>query len=200
MTGPSGLVLHCEECGDVPHRVLRGRVGGRDEIVFEGVVKCTSCGRVRSVVTRESRPKEVPIVVSWLGRSVRTRVELGPGEKVRVGDEIEAPDGRVRITAIEVGTRRVKAAEAGEVRTLWGTRADKVRVPVSVNFRNRTKSLFVVAAPDEEFTVGDILDVSAAKVVVQHIRTGSRTVHEGSATAAEIVRVYGRAVRERTSR
>ena len=55
MAAPSALVLHCDTCGDVPHRVLRGKVTGRDEVVFEGVVKCSKCGQVRSVLTREPR-------------------------------------------------------------------------------------------------------------------------------------------------
>ncbi len=200
MAVPSGLVLRCDECGEVPHRVLRGRVGGRDEVVFEGVVKCSRCGRVRSVVTREARPREVPLVVSWLGRSARSRVELGGSEVVRVGDELEAADGRVRITAIEAAKRRVREAPAAKVDALWAARADKVRIPVSVNFRNRTASRAIIAAPDEEFAVGDILELGSTKALVHRIRTRRRTLGAGSAAAEEIVRVYARAIRERTSR
>ena len=43
-------------------------------------------------------------------------------------------------------------------------------------------------------------DLGKARAVVHHIRTEHRTVHEGRVRAEEIVRMYGRVVRERTSR
>lgn len=200
MAAPSALVLRCDTCGDMPHRVLRGKVGGKAELVFEGVVKCTKCGTVRSVVTREPRPITVPIVVSWLETSERTSLEFSPDEEVRVGDEIDLDDTRVEITALEAGGARVAAAKAGDLSTIWAKRVDKVRVKFSVNKGNRTVAHDVLAAPDEEFAVGDIVDLGKERAIVHHVRTQHRTIHEGSARADEIVRMYGRVVRERTSR
>ncbi len=200
MAAPSALVLHCDTCGDLPHRVLRGKVTGKDEIVFEGIVKCSRCGRVRSVVTREPRPIQVPLIVSFLEASERTSLEFVPDEEVEVGQEIEAGDTRLTITAIEVKGRRLGAALAKEVTTLWAKRMDRVRVKFSVNMGNRTVPHDVLASPDEEFEVGEIVDLGRARAVVHHIRTRQRTVHEGRVRADEIVRMYGRVVRERTSR
>ncbi len=200
MAAPSALVLKCDECGaEGPHRVLRGRVAGKDEVVFEGVVKCSACGAVRTVVRREPRPVEVPLIVSWMAESVRQTIEMGPEETVRVGEEIPLDDGRVRVTAIESKGRRVQSATASEADTIWAKRADKVWVPFSVNMGNRTVPRRVLAAPDEEFVVGDIVDLGKERAVVHRIRTAHRTIGHGSATADEIVRVYGRVVRERTS-
>jgi uncharacterized Zn finger protein len=200
MAAPSALVLHCETCGDVPHRVLRGRIGGHDEIVFEGVVKCSRCGEVRSVVNREPKPIDVPIIISWLDRSERTTLEFAPDEEVRVGDQLDLGDNRLRVTAIETADQRVEAAKARDVATLWAKRTDRVRVKFSVNKGNRTVPTEVLAAPDEEFEVGDIVDLGKDRAVVHHIRTRYRTLREGRIRADEIVRMYGRAVRERTSR
>lgn len=200
MAAPSALVLHCDTCGDVPHRVLRGKVSGKDEIVFEGVVRCSKCGQVRSVVTREPRPIQVPVVVSFLETSERTSLEFSPDEEIDVGDEIEIGDSRVRITSIEVQGRRMDGAVAKEVSTLWAKRTDRVRVKFSVNKGNRTVPHEVLATPDEEFEVGEIVDLGRDRAVVHHIRTQYRTLHEGRARAEEIVRMYGRVVRERTSR
>src|SRR5205807_7899338 len=73
MAAPSALVLKCPQCGEVvPHRVLRGKIGGKDEIVFEGVVRCSKCDAISNVVTREPKPSSVPLVVSWLDRSEKT--------------------------------------------------------------------------------------------------------------------------------
>src|SRR5207245_5139850 len=66
MAAPSALVLKCEACGaEAPHRVLRGKIGGRDEIVFEGTVTCPTCGRVSTAVTREPKPLETRLTVCW---------------------------------------------------------------------------------------------------------------------------------------
>lgn len=200
MAAPSALVLHCDTCGDVPHRVLRGRVSGKDEIVFEGVVRCSKCGQVRSVVTREPRPIRVPVIVSFLESSERTSLEFSPEEQIDVGEDLELGDTRLRITSIEVRGRRMDGALAKEVSTLWAKRTDQVRVKFSVNKGNRTVPHEVLAAPDEEFEVGDIVDLGRDRAVVHHIRTRQRTIHDGGARAEDIVRMYGRVVRERTSR
>ncbi len=201
MAAPSALVLKCTACGKVvPHRVLRGKITGRDEIVFEGVVKCTDCGTVANVVMREPKPIQVPLIVSWLERSERTSLEFSPDEDVAVGQELDLGDTRIQLTAIESGGRRVDGALAKEVATLWAKRIDQVRVKFSVNKGNRTVPHEVLAAPDEEFEVGEIVDLGKARAVVHHIRTRQRTVHMGRVRADEIVRMYGRVVRERTSR
>ena len=200
MAAPSALVLHCDTCGDVPHRVLRGKVTGKDEVVFEGVVKCSKCGQVRSVVTREPKPIDVPVIVSFLEASERTTLEFSPDEQVEVGQELELGDTRLRVTAIDVRGRRMEGALAKEVSTLWAKRTDRVRVKFSVNMGNRTVPHEVLATPDEEFEVGDIIDLGKARAIVHHIRTRHRTMREGRIRADEIVRMYGRVVRERTSR
>ncbi len=201
MAAPSALVLKCEACGEEgPHRVLRGKVAGTDEIVFEGVVKCSACGAVRAVTTREPRPIRVPLILSWMDRSVRETIEMSPDEVVVVGEEIPLADGRAMVTAIESKGKRVQQAKARVVEAIWAKRADKLWVALSVNMGNRTVARKVLAAPDEEFVVGDIVDLGRERVLVHRIRVGHRTLREGSATAEEIVRVYGRVVRERSSR
>ena len=94
----------------------------------------------------------------------------------------------------------MEGALAKEVSTLWAKRTDRVRVKFSVNMGNRTVPHEVLATPDEEFEVGDIIDLGKARAIVHHIRTRHRTMREGRIRADEIVRMYGRVVRERTSR
>ncbi len=200
MSAPSALVLHCDTCGDVPHRVLRGKVTGKDEVIFEGIVKCSKCDQVRSVVTREPKPIAVPLIISFLEKSERTSLEFSPDEQIELGQEIELGDTQLKVTAIEVQGRRMDGAVAKEVSTLWAKRTDRVRVKFSVNMGNRTVPHDVLASRDEEFEVGDIIDLGRVRAVVHHIRTPHRTIHEGRARADEIVRMYGRRVRERTRR
>src|SRR2546422_9357230 len=100
MAAPSALVLKCESCGaEAPHRVLRGKIGGKDEIVFEGTVKCPNCGRVSTIVTREPKPIQIPLIVSWLDKSERTSPEFSPDEKVAVGEALGLGDSRIEVTA-----------------------------------------------------------------------------------------------------
>src|SRR2546425_3919076 len=115
MAAPSALVLKCEVCGaEVPHRVLRGKIGGKDEIVFEGTVKCPNCGRVSTVVTREPKPIEIPLIVSWLDKSERTSLEFSPDENVAVGEALDLGDSRIEVTAVEAQGPRDAAARAKE--------------------------------------------------------------------------------------
>ena len=201
MAAPSALVLKCTNCGEIaPHRVLRGKIGGKDEIVFEGVVRCSKCDAVSNIVTREPKPISVPLILSWLDRSEKTSLEFSPEEDVRVGQELDLGDVRLEITAIESGGRRVKGTKAKAAETIWAKRVDQVRVKFSVNKGNRTVPHEVLASADEEFEIGEIVDLGKDRAVVHHIRTPQRTLREGRVRADEIVRMYGRVVRERTSR
>src|SRR5437667_356770 len=122
MAAPSALVLKCPQCGEVvPHRVLRGKIGGKDEIVFEGVVRCSKCDAISNVVTREPKPISVPLVVSWLDRSEKTSLEFSPDEDVSVGEELDLGDTRISVTAIESKGRRVGAEKARWIDTGEGT-------------------------------------------------------------------------------
>lgn len=199
MAAPGGLILPCPECGEVPHRVLRGKVTGRTEVVFEGTVKCTSCGRVSSVVRREPRPIAVPLILSSGAGSKRTTLDLAPDEVVEVGGTFELPGGPIRVTSLESGGSRFASLPAEEIGTIWAKTVDRVRVRFSVNKGSRTVSHAVEAAPDEEFLVGDVVDLGKERAVVHRIKVREGTLKEGSARAEDIVRVYARVVRERTS-
>src|SRR5437016_14511723 len=102
MAAPSALVLKCESCGaEVPHRVLRGKIGGKDEIAFEGTVKCPNCGRVSTVVTREPKPIQIPLIVSSPDESERTSLEFSPDEDVAAGGALGLRHPRNEGTAVD---------------------------------------------------------------------------------------------------
>jgi uncharacterized Zn finger protein len=173
-----------------------GGGGGKDERVFEGTVRCLRCGSTRHDTLRESLPTKVPIIVSWLDRSERAEFEVAPREVVRVGDRFDLPEGRVEVTSIEASGRRVEAAEGREIRTLWGKRVDKVVVKFSINRGTRTIPASLMAIPEEEFAVGDMVEVGKDKVVIHRImKKGGALLREGSARAEEISRVYAKALR-----
>ena len=183
----------------MPHRVLSGRLAGRDDLVFTGTVKCSNCGRVSTVTVREDKPIGVPTVVSVRDVSERTTIDFAPDELVQVGDRIDHDGHRLKVTAIEVGERRVPASKAQDVRGLWVKQMDKVVVKFSVNKGNRTVPHEFEAAPDEEFEIGDIVDLGRERAVIHKMHVGTTTMRRGTARAEDIVRIYGKLVRERTS-
>ena len=188
----------CDNCGEVVHRVLKGKMSSRRELVFEGVVKCQKCGNVRTLIIREPRPVKIRVVLSWMQDSKMLETDIEPDAVMSVGDNLELESGKAEITAIESGGRRVPTSRACEVDTLWAKRADQVRVKMTVASGRRAFSKDIFAAPDEEFCVGDLLEIERGKVVIEQIKTERRTLHKGCATASEIKRLHARTVNART--
>jgi len=57
----------------------------------------------------------------------------------------------------------------------------------------------MIVSPDEEFFIGDMIDVGKRSVVIHTIKTNSRTLRKGAAIARDIVRVYANIVRKTSS-
>lgn len=199
MTLPSSIMIECPIChSETLHEVLSGRIGGKADTVLDSTVKCRTCGHVHHVVLKVERPIEVPVVISWIDKSVRTSITLGPDEVMAVDDEVICGEDPVLITSLESKGARVRQARARDITTIWGKRFDKVRVPFSVSHLGRSYSEHVLAVPDEEFFIGDILRVGKNEVVIHSIKVQDRALNTGGACARDIVRVYANIVR-RTS-
>lgn len=195
MTIPNALLLDCPSCGErTLHEVLRGKIGGKKEIM-ETTARCRECGRVHTTTVREAKPVKVPIIVSHLGKSERGEIELGPDEMLCVGDELLVGDTQAMVTSIESGDRRLEECAAGEIGTIWAKRFDKVRVRISINKGSKTIPAELQALPEEEFFVGDLMTIGKYNVVVHSIKTEGRTLREGGAEARDIVRIYAKIVR-----
>ena len=199
MAVPSALVLKCASCGEEgPHRVLQGRVGGRRGRTFHGTVKCTHCGTVSSATYREPRTVSVDLLVSWMDKTEHHTLDLDETRAVAVGEQFPAEGGTVEVTSLEVGGRRRGRGLAGEITTIWAKRADEVRVKAAILRGPKTHFKDIFAAPDEEFEVGEILEVGRERVVVWRIQLEGRLLTEGVASAERIVRLLCRPVRETT--
>jgi uncharacterized Zn finger protein len=136
------------------------------------------------------------VVVSEGERSHRTKVEIETADVILVGDELLVDGVPVQVRGIEIGTdRRVDSSPVKDIKTLWTVRFDKVMVKFSINMGHRTKAGSQVASPDEEFTVGEMVEVAGVTAVIHRIKTWDRTMQRGSAEARDIRRIYGKAVR-----
>jgi uncharacterized Zn finger protein len=193
MEAVSAFILKCPECGEGPHRVLRGRASAK---TLEATVRCVSCGQVRKERIPVAEPVDVPLIISWKGQSRRAKLTMDSGERVAVGQDLYLDDERLVVTALESSGRRVPSAKAGEVDTMWTKRFHEVTVKVAVRIGGRTVHHEVTADPDEEFSVGDIMEVKRGKAVVFKILTVENRRTRSSA-ARHIKKVYARAIRER---
>jgi len=200
MALPSSVMVECPICKQESlHEVLSGKVGGKAQTVFETTVRCRQCGHVHHAVLMVQKPVEIPVVVSWLGESARSTVSLGPDEVLSVEDEVMCGEEPVLITSIESNGARVKRARVRDIQTVWGKKFDKVRVPFSVNHHGKSFSEHVLAVPDEEFFIGDMLKVGKHEVVIHSIKIEDKSLRIGGACARDIVRVYANIVRRITS-
>jgi uncharacterized Zn finger protein len=197
MTTPTSVMVECPSCKeDTLHEVLAGRVAGRNAQVLDSTVKCRTCGHVHHAVMKGEKPVNVPVVISWLTESIRTAVVLGPEEVISVDDEIMCGETPVLVTSIESSGARVKLARARDIETIWGKRFDKVKLSFSVNHHGKTFSEHLIVSPDDEFYIGDLVEIGKREVVIHTIKTDSKTLRKGSALARDIVRVYANIVRK----
>lgn len=196
---PTSVMVECPICkAETLHEVLSGKMGGKSNAVMDSTVRCRECGQVHHVLIKVEKPVEVPVVISWLEKSSRTKISLGPDEVVSVEDEIMCGDDPVLVTAIESKGARPRRAKARDIETLWGKRFAKVRVPFSISHAGKSYSDHVLAVPDEEFYVGDIITVGKREIVIHTIKTKGRVMRTGGTQAREIVRAYGNVVRKTT--
>ncbi len=193
MSAPTAMIVTCDNCGEVVHRVLKGKISGKQETVFEGVVKCQRCGRVHTVVLREPKPLKIKIILSWLEKSVRKQIEVERRAAIAVGELMEFEGSKIEITAIESGGRRVPNAAAEDINTLWAKKMDKVRIKVTTTRGDRSWSREILVEPEKEFSVGDELQIGVERTTIEKIKVHQRTMYRGSALAIDVKRIYSMA-------
>lgn len=192
MSAPSAMIAICNNCGETLHRVLKGKTSGRREMIFEGVVKCQRCGRVRTIAVREPRPLNVPLILSWMEESQRKEIELERQATISLGEIMDFEGGKIEITAIESEAKRVSSSEAARVTALWAKKVDKVRIKITIAKGNRLRSKEIFVEPEKEFQVEDELWLDTERNIIEKIKVQQRTMYRGSALASDIKRIYTR--------
>jgi uncharacterized Zn finger protein len=193
MDDPRTVIAECPNCGETPHSIVRGR-SGVSRRTLDAVVRCTECEQVHHVSIAEKKDMKVRFVISDGRVSTKEMVELHPDDVVSAGDELFAGREYVQIRSIEAGDRRVERAVVSDIDTIWARVFDKVKVKISIHRGSTSVSRYVLAPPDEEFGVGDVISLDGMSAAVEKIKTedgrSPRRAH-----ARDIVRLYGKPVR-----
>ncbi|MCK5559236.1 MAG: hypothetical protein KAJ51_01535 [Thermoplasmata archaeon] len=197
---PSAIYVNCPKCNDETiHTILKGKLSKkRRKETLDCTVKCTKCKSVHQTLIQTPKTISVPIIISKMGESTQNNIELNSNDALEVGDEIILDNNNLMITSLETHeNKRVTKTEIPNLRTIWAKLYDKVRVKISVNKGGVTFTHDIWAVPDEEFFIGDILNLGKLKTVIHRIKTNDKLLKsEGAmATARDIVRLYGSAIR-----
>lgn len=188
------MKLLCPNCNqETEHEILliKSRKNGA-----EYTLKCKNCGYTYKKFIEDEKMRELKVVWSWRDKSEVRRIIRLEEDVLSVGDEIKVEGINSQITAIDSQGRRVKKAKVKDIDTLWAKRFDKVVVKISVNMGPKTAKYEIIAHPDEEFYIGDILDLEKMHAVIHKIKTRERFIMRGGAMARDIVRIYAKEIRE----
>ena len=190
----ASATLRCERCGrPTPHRIFRVRPRGPG--VGEGIARCRDCRWTHPFESRPEARVDVPVIVSDGSRSERRSLSFPPDRELAVGGTVPAPDGPLVVHRIDDRRGRATAAgRAGDVATLWTSRARGTVVRVSVIEGATTRSARLETAPDRSFEIGAPLTVDGVALAIVAVRAQGRTYRRpvGAFRADEVERIYAR--------
>ncbi len=189
---PETIYYDCPDCDDETiHDVLRGRMG---KASLECTLKCTECGRTFATTIPLPKIIKMQVVISDGPVSERTVTEIEEDDIIAVEDEFFLEDGRrLRVCSIELpGDKRVKKSKASKVKMLWCQQFDNLTIKVTINNDRVSYSRRIPALPDDEFVIGNRLELEDMDCFIHAIKTRTKLVQHGSAEARDVVRIYGK--------
>ena len=167
------------------------------------LVKCTNCGSVHTIVSKAARTITTRIIVSKGEHSTRYTIELPSDHEVGVGDDLLVDDPSAdevhlaEVASIESYGKRVPAAIASDIDTIWARAIDEVTVKIAIHDGVRTESDRLQVFGDREFTVGDIEAVRGKKFRIVRIKThksGFKKFKGDVVLAKDIKRIFAEKV------
>ena len=161
----------------------------------ENLVRCEECGTVHSVQVERERLVNLKVIVSNDELSEPYFIKIPAKEVLHVGDELLVDDPAKDVVMTEIASletdRRVNAAPAEAVKTVWARATDDVPLKISVYRNGKTHPLKISVAGDEVFEVGEARKVEGFKFVIVKIKLRGEGFAE-VAEAKDIQRVWGR--------
>lgn len=161
----------------------------------ENLVRCEECETVHSVQVERERLVTLKVIVSNDELSEAYLIKIPAKEVLRVGDELLVDDPAKEVVMTQIASletdRRVSAAPAETVKTVWARATDRVPLKISVYRNGKTHPLKISVAGDELFEVGEARKAEGFRFEIVKIKLRG----EGFADVAEakdIQRVWGR--------
>ena len=182
--------IFCPACGaDTEHATIKS---GQ-----ESLVKCDECGSVRPLQQKRERLVTLKVIVNKDEISQPYHIKIPEDEELRVGEELLVDDPSQDVVMTEIASletdRRVEAATAGSLKTVWARAVDEVPLRISVYRRGQTHSLKVTTAGEEVFEVGDLRTTEGFRFKVVKIKLRGEGFAD-RAEAKDILRIWGRAL------
>ena len=189
---PDTIYYECPDCDDETiHDVLKGRMG---KASLECTLKCTECGRTFATTIPLPKIIKMQVVISDGPVSERAVTEIEEDDIIAVEDEFFLEDGRrLRVCSIELpGDKRVKKSKASKVKMLWCQQFDNLTIKVTINNDRVSYSRRIPALPDDEFVIGNRLELEDMDCFIHAIKTREKLIQHGQAEARDIIRIYGK--------
>ena len=187
------MKLICPNCGkEVEHEIVAYRQLKKG---MEYTVKCNNCGYTYKKITKEDKMVDVKVIWSMGEKTEVKKITVFEDDIIGVDDELLVDGVPSLVTAVDSGGSRMKEAMAKDINAVWAKRFDKVIVKVSVNHGRKTTAHEIIATPDEEFYIGDIVDLNDIHAVISKIKSKDRFITRGGEIARNIVRIYAKEIR-----
>jgi uncharacterized Zn finger protein len=170
------------------------------------VVRCQQCEQVHPAKIEIPKPVNVRVIVSKGEESFKCRTRITSGEMLYEDDEIVVDDESadevypIIVTSIESKEKRVDAAKAEDIDTIWGRGIGEVSVKISINMGKQTESVTKKVPGDYEFVVGseDKAEGKSFSINRIKVRDGNFWSRNGDTVAAKyIARVFANPVYKR---
>jgi uncharacterized Zn finger protein len=198
------IEVECPSCSpeeEVGHEVLKD---GQSPLV-----RCLKCGQVHPVKIKTPTAVNLNVVVSKMDVSNTYKTKLDSETVLQVDDELVVDDEEtgvvcpILITALDAGGKRVKAARAEDIETIWGRAIDEVTVKFSAQSgTEKTEVIEKRVSGDYEFVVGAEEKVGKTRLFINKIkvRDGVFRSRKGDVVLAKYVkRIFARKKEEGSS-
>ena len=197
MEPPANIYYECPACKeDTLHHVKNARFSTRkSKVTLDGTAECSKCGLVHHIQVIRKSDREFPLLLSNGKETKKTFITLPADEELELGLEIMHGDSNIMITKLEKNGIGLRRGKAGELDIIWAKSYDNIQVSISVSHGPETYSRKIIATPDEEFEIGNIITFDEYKVVIKKIRDTGGMVKQGVVKVRDIVRIYTRLFR-----
>lgn len=158
-------------------------------------MRCENCGMVHSIQKERERLVSLRVIVNKDRCSQSYFIKIPAQDMLHAGDELLVDDASQDVVMTEITSletdRRVEAAAAENVRTVWARATEEVPLKISVYRNGLTHSLKIMVHGDEVVEVGETREADGFRFCVVKIKLRAEGFAD-AAVAKDIVRVWGR--------